>query len=245
MRVKLTLSYDGTNYSGWQVQPNGVKTVQEVLENALYEITGENIRVIGSGRTDAGVHAEGQVVHFERQKENIPPERFARALNTLLPPDIKVHSSERVADDFNARGSAKRKKYRYQFYISPTPRPLKERYFTQLEKQPDLQKMIKAKELFIGEHDFKAFCASGSEVKSTTRKIFDFEVEQTGMDLIFTVCGNGFLYNMVRIMVGTLLAVGQGRMTEEDIKRMLESGQRAYGVKTISAKGLFLERVDY
>lgn len=244
MIVKLTVSYDGTNYCGWQVQPNKI-TVQEVVEKALFTLTGEKIKVIGSGRTDAGVHAEGQVAHFKREKENIPPEKFALALNIILPDDVKIVKSERADDDFSARRSAKRKTYVYRTYVSTAILPLKDRYAVQLEKQPDVSAMKACAKLLEGEHDFKAFCSSGTSVKTTVRTVYSIDIEERGNEIIFSVTGNGFLYNMVRIIVGTLLAVGRGKIGKKEVEDMLATGKRALGGKTIPAKGLTLLSVEY
>lgn len=242
MKIKLTLSYDGTDYCGWQVQPNGL-SIQQVLEQALFTLTGEKVKVTGSGRTDAGVHAIGQVADFTTNS-TIPPQKFALALNTILPSSVKVISSEQVEDSFNAIKSAKRKTYQYNLYTSCVELPLKERYALRID-QVDLAKMQSAGKLLIGEHDFKCMCAVGGSAKTTVRQIYDLSIEQKGQDITVSVTGNGFLYNMVRIMVGTLLEIGYGKMTEQDLKDMLISGQRAKGGKTISAKGLVLKSVEY
>ena len=242
MKIKLTLSYDGTDYCGWQVQPNGL-SIQQVVEQAVFTLTGEKVKVTGSGRTDAGVHALGQVADFTTNS-TIPPQKFAFALNTILPSSVKVISSEQVPDDFSAIKSAKRKTYQYNLYVSNVELPLKERYAQKID-QVDLAKMQSASKILLGEHDFKCMCAVGSSVKTTVREIYDISIEQNGVDIAVCVTGNGFLYNMVRIMVGTLLEIGYGKMTEQDLKEMLISGQRAKGGKTISAKGLTLKSVEY
>ena len=244
MKIKLTVSYDGTNYCGWQVQPNGV-TVQEKLENAVEQVTGEKVRVAGSGRTDAGVHAKGQVAHFTTNKESIPPQQFVKALNAHLPEDIRVLKSESVDDSFDACRGAKRKTYKYSTYISQTNLPLKDRYAVKLDRELNVNAVKECAKLFVGEHDFKGFCASGSSVKTTVRTIYDLSVDFNGEDLTFTITGNGFLYNMVRIIVGTLIKVGEGKATEFDVKKMLDLGERTLGGKTLSAKGLCLENVEY
>lgn len=244
MRILLTVTYDGSNFCGWQVQKNG-RSVQSVLETALTELTGEKIKVTGSGRTDAGVHAEKQFAHFDVEKSTIPAEKFYKALNTLLPEDVKVLSSKEVNSDFNARKSAKWKTYRYSFYISPVELPLKEKYAQRIDKKLDVELMRKSAELFVGEHDFKCFCASGSSVKTTVRKIKEILIQEKEDSLKITVTGNGFLYNMVRILSGTLLAIGQGKISEENVKEMLAFGKRKLGGKTLSAKGLCLVSVEY
>ena len=243
MKVKLVVSYDGTNYCGWQVQPNCI-SVQQVLEDALFEITGEKTRITGSGRTDAGVHALGQVAHFITQS-NVPAERFSRAFNIKLPDDIKVLSSERADDDFHAVASAKKKTYRYSVYVSQCILPLKDRYAVQIKKQPDLLKMQDCVSVLLGEHDFKSMSASGGGAKTTIRTIYDLKIEQKGESIDFLVTGNGFLYNMVRIMVGTLLAVGTNKIGKNDVEEMLKTGEKKTGVKTLSPKGLTLISVEY
>ena len=244
MRIKLTLGYDGTNYCGWQVQPNGV-TIQQILEDALFSLTGERVRITGSGRTDAGVHAIGQVAHFDTQNQSVPPNKFAKALNTFLPEDIRVFSSEQVGEDFHACTTAKRKTYRYSFYVAEVENPLKDRYAVRVDDGLNLQKMQECTSLFIGEHDFKGFCASGSGAKTTVREIYDLKINQEGQDLSLVVTGNGFLYNMVRIIAGTLIAVGKGDIEKDQILEMIESGNRPQKIKTLSPKGLQLVSVEY
>ena len=242
MIVKLTLEYDGTNYCGWQIQPNGV-SVQEKLQDALFELTGEKISVTGSGRTDSGVHAKGQVASFSTDRENIPAENYASALNGLLPKDIRVIGSERAADGFNARFSAKKKTYRYTFYVSETEHPLYERYATRTLPL-DVEKMRAAAALLIGEKDFRCFCAANSSVKDTVRTVYSLDVERQGDFIFVTVCGNGFLYNMVRIVAGLLAAVGEGKLTETDAENIVQGKKRGAG-KTMPAKGLCLLSVEY
>ena len=243
MRVKITVSYDGTAYCGWQVQPNGI-TVQECVENAVFNATGEKVRVTGSGRTDAGVHALSQVAHFDTNC-TIPPQKIYRALNVYLPPDIRVISSKLVSDDFHACNNAKKKTYRYSFYISDVEQPLKERYAFMIEKTPDITLMKENSKKFVGEHDFKAFCSSGSGAKTTVRTIYSVDVVLKEKDLSVTVTGNGFLYNMVRIMVGTLVDVGCGKTPPSTIDKMLLFGERSLGGKTLPARGLCLMNVEY
>lgn len=243
MRIKLVISYDGTNYCGWQRQKNGV-SVQETLESALYELTKESVTVTASGRTDAGVHAQGQVVHFDTES-SIPHDKFYLALNPFLPKDVKALSSERVDEQFNARKSAKKKTYAYEFYISEVELPLKERYAERLERAPDLIKMRSAGEKFCGEHDFKAFSATGSLVKSTIRTIYSVDIVEVENGLKILVTGNGFLYNMVRIIAGVLLDVGLGKKTEQDIVLAFNTGKRETLGKTLPAKALTLISVIY
>ena len=244
MKVKLTVSYDGTDYCGWQVQPNE-NTVQQQIENAVFMVTGERVRVTGSGRTDSGVHAIGQVAHFSVEKNSVSGDKFAKALNAHLPQDIRVIDSCECDKDFDACRKAKKKTYRYSTYLAPTTLPLKERYAVRLDCKLDIDAIKSASKLFLGEHDFKGFCASGSSVKTTTRTIYGVDVDFNGQDLTFTITGNGFLYNMVRIMVGTLIKVGEGKATTKDVIEMLSTGERAKGGKTLSAKGLTLVSVEY
>ncbi len=244
MRIKLTLGYDGTEYCGWQVQPNGI-SVQEKLERAVFSVTGEKVRVTGSGRTDSGVHAEGQVAHFDTQTKTVVAEKFYRALNAHLPEDIRVYDSQVVDDDFDACRKAKKKTYRYSLYLSEVENPLKERYAVRVEDNLDIEKMRNCASVFIGEHDFKCLCASGSSIKTTVRTIYNIDVNRVGDDLTITITGNGFLYNMVRILVGTLIKAGRGETDEKALKEMLLSGERSLGGRTLPAKGLCLVKVEY
>lgn len=243
MNIMLTVAYDGTNYVGFQKQKNGI-SIQEVLENALFELTKENIKITASGRTDAGVHAVGQVVNFTT-KSRIPAGSFFKALNPLLPSDIKVLNSKQVDKDFNARKSAKRKTYVYSLYYGETINPLLDRYAVLEEKELDIEKLNQAKEVFVGEHDFKCFCASGSSVKTTVRTIYDIEIIKTEIGVDISVTGNGFLYNMIRTLVGTLIKMEKGDLTVENAKEILSSGNRKLVGKTYPAKGLKLKSVIY
>ncbi len=244
MRIKLTVTYDGTNYCGWQVQPNGV-SIEGVLEDAIQSVTGETaIKVTGSGRTDAGVHAQGQVAHFDTQS-SIPPENFFKAINTKLPSDIKVLNSQLISEDFNARKSAKKKTYAYSFYFSQTDLPLVDRYATRLDYTIDVEKLKALAQIFVGEHDFKCFNASGGGAKTTVRTIYSIDIKHTKEKMEILVTGNGFLYNMVRTLVGTLLKFEKEQFGENYIKTMLESGDRSLCGKTLPAKGLCLVGVEY
>lgn len=243
MRIKLIVSYDGTNYQGWQRQKNGV-SIQEVLEDAVATATGERVVVTASGRTDAGVHAKGQVCHFDTNS-TIPPDRFYKALNPHLPSDIKVLSSMEVSSDFNARKSAKQKTYSYAFYLSSVELPLKERYACRIEKEVDYFAMESAKQLFIGEHDFKAFSSTGSSVKTTVRTIYSLDIIKENDGFTISVCGSGFLYNMVRIIAGALLDIGCGKLNKKDIIKAFSTNDRSVLGKTLPPKGLTLMEVKY
>ncbi len=244
MKIMLTVSYDGTNYCGWQVQPNA-DTVQERIEKAIFAVTGESVRVTGSGRTDSGVHANGQTAHCTVQKDTIPAQKYARALNAYLPNDIRALKSVEVLEEFDACRTAKKKTYKYSCYISEIELPLKERYAVRLDKGLDIELMKKGALSFLGEHDFKGFCATGSSIKTTVRTIYALDIDYNGLDLTFRVTGNGFLYNMVRIIVGTLVKLGERKCALRDIEQMLISGNRDFGGKTVPAKGLCLESVEY
>ncbi|MBQ7349006.1 MAG: tRNA pseudouridine(38-40) synthase TruA [Clostridia bacterium] len=243
MKIKLTLCYDGTAYAGWQIQENAL-TVQQVLEKALQSLTGENIKTVASGRTDAGVHALGQVVSFETES-TIPPIKFYKALNTYLPADIKAVKSEQVFDGFDARKSAKKKTYEYYIYLSETECPLKEKFAVMVSPKLDVSLMKKAGKILCGMHDFKCMCSTGSSVKTTVRTVYSVKIKKTENNLKIAVTGNGFLYNMVRIMVGTLVKIGLKEMTLKQLKLMLKTGDRELGGKTFPAKGLCLKSVEY
>jgi tRNA pseudouridine38-40 synthase len=243
MRYLLLVTYNGKNYSGYQIQPNG-RTVEEVLNVAIEKLTGEKVKSIASGRTDSGVHALCQKVHFDTNF-SIPPEKFKNALNSLLPPDVKVISSKKVSADFNARYSAKKKTYRYSLYVGDFEEPLYQRYKTLINFTPDISLMKKAGALIEGEHDFKCFLASGSSVKDTVRTVYSIKVIKKGRFIDIFVTGNGFLYNMVRTMVGELLDLASERRTEESLRTAYETGERSLLGKTMPAKGLTLISVEY
>lgn len=243
MRIKLTISYDGTDFCGWQVQPNGL-SVQQTVQDAIEKISGEKVVVTGSGRTDAGVHALGQIAHFDSQS-SVPAKNWAKALNTLLPIGIRVLQSEQASDDFNARKSAKEKTYEYSFYKAETELPLKERYAVKLEENPSVELMKKASRIFIGEHDFKCFNASGGGAKTTVRTIYNIEIIDSQEELKIRVSGNGFLYKMVRSLAGVLLLVGYGKLSLEDCEKILQEKRRSEKIKTLPAKGLTLFSVSY
>ena len=243
MRFVLKIAYDGTEFCGWQVQPNGI-TVQGEIERAIKETFGVSARVCGSGRTDSGVHALGQVAHVDLDV-NIQPEKLADALNVHLPQGISVLSSHAAPEGFDANRTAKKKTYCYRFYCSPRRNPLLERYAVRIDVAPDINAMREAAHLFVGEHDFKAYCASGSQVKTTVRTIHSLEVLNDGQTIAIEVCGNGFLYNMVRTIAGTLLWYAYGKITLDDISSSLESGNRSLVGKTLPPKGLILKSVEY
>jgi len=243
MKYKLIVEYFGKNYNGWQRQKNGVG-VQQVLEEKLSDLLGSTIKIVGSGRTDTGVHALGQVAHFEANT-TIPPEKMVFALNGLLPDDIKVQRCEAADADFHAQYSAKRKTYRYQAYLSRIPSPLRDDRYARIVPPLDIEAMKRCAQKMVGVHDFAAFSSLGSEKKSTIREIYRCELIQNGDELYFEIEGNGFLYNMVRIIVGTLVFVGKGKLPESIADEMFRTGNRKAGGKTFPAKGLFLKSVSY
>jgi len=247
MRIVFTVAYDGTDFCGWQVQGEK-RTVQGEIERALFSVTGERIRVTGSGRTDSGVHAAGQVCHFDTST-SIPSDKLGVCVNQKLPPDVRVLSA-RVADDtFDCSRAAKRKTYCYRVYLSNVDNPLFERYFLRVSPSPDINLMRNGAVYFVGEHDFKAFCAAGSSAKTTVRKIYSLDISENdicGVKAIsFSVCGGGFLYNMVRSMVGELLDVGFLRLPPEGVKEVLDFPDRSKIGRTVKAKGLTLMSVEY
>ena len=243
MRYILKVAYDGTDFCGWQIQPNG-PSVQQTLADAAFCAFGERVTFTASGRTDSGVHAAAQVCHADILAA-VPPERLADALNCHLPQSVSVLASAAAPAGFDANRSAKRKTYRYSVYFSSRRNPLLDRYSARLEGVCDIAKVKQAAELFVGVHDFAAYCSSGSQVKTTVREVYSVSVSESGGLLNIDVCGNGFLYNMVRTMVGTMLWYSLGRLSLEDIKTTLEEGRRSLVGKTMPARGLTLINVEY
>ncbi len=241
--IKLTIEYDGTNYSGWQFQINA-PSIQEELEKALKELTGENIKTNGAGRTDARVHARGQVANFYTAS-TIPPERFSKALNGLLPMDISIVDSQEVPEDFHARYSAIGKRYAYLIHIGKSRSPLLRNFSMQVLYDLDLGIMREASRLLLGTHDFAGFMSTGGIVKDTIRTIHSIELDLKDKSLWISFEGNGFLYNMVRIIVGTLLKLGRGSMELQQLSRMLIEKDRSLGGPTAQPQGLYLEKVFY
>lgn len=244
MRIVLEIQYDGTHFFGWQTQPEK-RTVQQTIENALESITGAKCVLIGSGRTDCGVHAQKQVAHFDTEYLSIPPEKYPFALNRVLPPDVKITKSYLAKEGFHARYSAKKKTYVYRFYKSRVILPLYERYCCLMDDRADVKKMRLAAKEIEGTHDFKCFLAANSDVKDTVRTVFSCEVIENGDLVEIKVCGSGFLYNMVRTIVGTLYFAGLEKLTAADVKNAINDKNR-FGVgKTMEAKGLTLLSVEY
>ena len=242
-RVKLTVAYDGTDYCGWQVQNNG-PTVEGELNRALSELTGERITVIGASRTDAGVHGRGNVAVFDTESP-IPAERIAYALNGKLPEDIVVLQSVEVPGDWHPRHCDSVKTYEYRILNREMPDPLRRRDTWHVSYELDTDRMRQAAEYLKGEHDFKSFCSAQSEVENTVRTIYELSVERTGDLITVTVRGSGFLYNMVRIIAGTLMGVGRGAYPPERVKEMLEAKDRERAGMTAPPQGLTLLQIEY
>ena len=242
-RFRLTIEYDGTAYSGWQRQING-PSVQQTLEEALARLTGETTGVVGSSRTDAGVHACGLCAHFD-SATRIPPEKICFALNTMLPPDIRIRESMLAPEVFHARFSACGKVYRYTFCNARHACAIGRQYKAHAPMPMDAERMHEEAQSLCGRHDFAAFAASGSVAKSTVRTIYRAQVERQGEDVVLTVLGDGFLYNMVRIIAGTLMEVGTGKREPGCIARAIATGDRLLLGQTAPACGLTLMRVLY
>ena len=242
-RILLTVSYDGTNYAGWQLQENAV-AVQQRLEEALAKLIHTPIRVTGASRTDAGVHALGQRVHFDT-KSRIPADKYPFALNTCLPPDIRVLEGREVPGDFHARFDAKSKRYTYRIHNAPHASALYRNMTAHVPYQLDVEKMRNALPDLLGTHDFAAFQAAGGTAKTTIRTLTDIQLHQDGPLLTLTVYGNAFLYNMVRIIAGTMLDIGMGRKEPDAFRKALETGDRLCLGITAPACGLELTRVYY
>jgi len=240
--IRLNLAYDGTAYHGWQIQA-GPPTIQGILQSAIQKITGERVKLVSSGRTDAGTHARRLVANFFT-RSRIPPAQLARALNSSLPRDIRVLSLHRVGAGFHARYSALSKVYRYQIYLGPVLPPHLAREHCHYPYPIDIPRMQRAAERFVGEHDFASF-AAGTPEKDTIRRVSRCELKRTGRRLIFTVEGSGFLHHMVRNMVGTLLEVGRGRMGLREFRALFRNRDRTLAGFTAPAQGLILLKVRY
>lgn len=246
MKYLLTLSYVGTSYHGYQVQPNG-RSVQETVQDAIAQVFGKRYPLTGCSRTDSGVHAEMfcATVETDAVAPHIPAERLPCAMNRYLPTDISVRSAQVVADDFHPRYDVKWKQYCYRIYTASTRDPFLADRAYYLPRKLDVARMQAAAELFLGKHDFLGFMASGSDVQDTVRTIYRFDVCQTGDMVELRVAADGFLYNMVRILVGTLLAVSAGKLTPGEIPAILDARDRARAGETAPACGLYLEKVSY
>lgn len=242
-RIKLKVAYDGTNYSGWQIQPNA-PTVEQELDRAIYELTGERLHVTGASRTDAGVHGLGNVAVFDT-KSTIPGERFSYALNRFLPEDISIQESRQVSDTFHPRHCNTRKTYEYKILNTTFPIPQLRNYAWHVSGKLDIDKMQQAAALLVGEHDFKSFCCVKTQTETTVRHIYSLNIRRDGDFVVLSVTGNGFLYNMVRIIAGTLVQVGKGQLCADDISQMLELKDRTTAGQTAPPQGLTLMKIEY
>lgn len=242
--LKITIAYKGTHFNGWQYQPKG-RTVQGVLEKTMSNALGEPIKILGASRTDAGVHAKGQVACVQYTCL-LPPENFMFVINRALPDDVVIRKVEEVTEAFHPIVHTTSKKYTYAIHNGPLRDPFKSDFSWYVRDRLDFEAMKKVAEIFIGEHDFKSFCASGSNVKSTVRTIYSIEFERLGKeDFTIQFHGNGFLYNMIRILVAVLVRVGQGKLSYERVHHILAAQNRSLIPWTAPAEGLCLTEVYY
>jgi tRNA pseudouridine38-40 synthase len=242
-RMKLTVAYDGTDFHGFAKQNNAI-SVQEMLEAAVFKVTGQNVEVIGSGRTDAGVHANAQCCVIDVMTR-ISPKKMPYALNSKLPLSIRVTSCEIVEPTFHPRFDTKQKTYRYSIYNGAFMTPFNYKYTMHHSKPLDIGAMRQAGQYLVGTHDFKSFCSTKTTVQSTIRTIFSLEIQKVEDMIYIDICGNGFLYNMVRIIVGTLIQVGEHKRLPESVKEILQKKDRTCAGPTAEAKGLMMYAVDY
>lgn len=241
--IKLTIEYDGTNYCGWQIQKNA-KAVQEVITEAIAKITGHKITLCGASRTDSGVHAKGQIANF-RTHSRMTPYQFIKALNSNLPNDIAIRAVKEVSKSFNSMYDAKSKDYRYTILNSPIPTALDRNFYYFVPYKISISRMKKALKYLVGRHDFRAFATRSSAKENCIRKIYSIKITTKNDYIYIDIKGNGFLYNMVRTIVGTLLLIAQGKIKPEDIRAIIESRERKKAGPTAPAKGLCLLRVNY
>lgn len=243
MRVMLRVAYDGTAYSGWQLQPNAV-TIEQRLNEALEDLFGVPMAVIGASRTDSGVHALGNAAVFDVDTR-MPASKIAYALNTRLPEDIRVVNSSEVSPDFHPRHTESVKTYEYRIWNDTFPNPTVRLYSHFEYSEIDIERMAEAAKYLVGEHDFTSFCSAGTQVENKVRTVFSVDIERGGAMITVRVTGNGFLYNMVRIIAGTLLKVGQGAMEPADVKKALDGRDRQLAGPTAPARGLTLVKITY
>lgn len=241
IKIKLVIAYDGTNYVGWQYQPNGM-SVQQRVEQALHQLTGIVHTVHSSGRTDAGVHAQGMVCHLT-SAQDLPISAWREGLNRFLPDDIAVRHAEQVDEQFHARFSARGKHYRYTLLRDSIRSPLVRKTSWQIKQPLDLEKMEQAAQNFIGQHDFAAFRTSGCSAKTTVREIFSIDFSEEKSLLHIDICGSGFLRNMIRMMVGTLVQIGRGKRPTDTIQKLLDGTEAVAAPLTAPAQGLCLMEV--
>lgn len=241
--IKLTIEYDGKDFNGWQKQPNKLN-IQGEIERAINEITSEEVELVASGRTDAGVHGLGQVANF-KTNSNIPIEKFPIALNTKLKRSIRILKAEEVDERFHSRYNCKKKTYRYVINNSINGTAIYRNLEYNFAQKLDVNKMKEAAKYFIGKHDFKGFKASGTSSKSSVREIYEAKVYKEDERVIIELTGNGFLYNMVRIISGTLIEIGIGKIVPEEIPEIIQSKDRERAGKTLPPQGLYLVNVEY
>ena len=242
-RYFLKVEYDGRNFCGWQKQ-NGKRSVQGEIEISLFKLFGESIAVFGSGRTDSGVHALDQAVHFDL-KSVIPPQKLKLALNDMLPKDIAVIKAKFAKQGFNVRKDIKKKTYLYKLKCGAEKDAIDGNKITQIKFDLDFDKMLEASKIFVGKHDFRGYTSAKAQVSDFNREIYDLSITKKGQLFLFRITGNGFMYNMVRIIVGSLVEVGQGKKTREDLIKALESGERKFAGKTMPPEGLYLEKTYF
>jgi tRNA pseudouridine38-40 synthase len=240
--IMITIQYDGSKYYGWQKQ-NDSPGIQNIIEDSIYKITKENIELISSGRTDRGVHAIGQVANFKTESKIIV-DKIPAAINSSLPEDISIIDAKEVDENFHSRYCAKGKRYRYVIYNNKYKNPIYRKYSYHVKYDLNFEKMKEESKYLIGEHDFIGFRSTGSSAKTTIRTIYDIELKKEGDFIVLEVEGKGFLYNMVRIIAGTLIDIGRGRITES-LKDIIESKERSRAGHTAHANGLFLKKVYY
>lgn len=243
MKILLKLEYDGAGFGGWQRQKNA-ESVQGVLEAAIGELVGEKITLVASGRTDAGVHALGQCAHFSMKKE-FDAKRLPLAINARLPQTIRVLDAAIVPDEFSARYDVKKKTYLYKLYARKIGSPTRDGRYAHVPYELDFESMVRAAKLFVGKHNFKGFCSQGSSAQTFEREIYSLDISRDGDEFFFKITGNGFLYNMVRRIVGALVEVGKGTLDEKDIKLALEDFSHPHITKNMPACGLYLYDVVY
>lgn len=242
-RVFLRIAYDGTNYCGWQIQDNGI-TVEEVINRELSRLLNEDIHVIGASRTDSGVHALGNVAVFDTETR-IPGEKISFALNQRLPNDIRIQESKEVDESFHPRFCSSIKTYEYKILNRTFPMPTERLYSHFVYMKLNVEKMQNAAEYIVGEHDFKSFCSSHSQVQSTVRTVYSIDITKSGDMIKILIRGNGFLYNMVRIMAGTLLQAGIGERRPEELQDILKAKDRAAAGPTAPAHGLTMIGIEF
>lgn len=242
--IKVLVEYDGTNYHGFQRQNDRLPTIQQSLEETLEQLTKHPVNILGAGRTDAGVHARGQVINF-RTDCSIPVDRLPLAMNHLLPKDIVVLAAEEAEESFHSQYRAKRKIYRYHIYNSRIPSAFDRLYSHFVPQKLNLDNMKEAAAYIVGEHDFSAFKSAGAKTRTSIRTIYRLDIDHNPPHIYLTIEGNGFLYNMVRIITGTLLYVGKGKLTPDDVRRFVETGKREEAGPTAPPKGLCLMKVIY